>query len=327
MANKTIPQLPEQTGITDNDVLAIVDSGETTTSKIKVSTLLSNAGGVFEYGQGTDSIRPVDSGSPDSYSSGARSVILSKNANNRAQNDDAIAGGNNSRATGQYSMAMGGAGNTAQGRWSVIVGGSENNAQSNATFIGGGLFQTGGAYASIIGGRNNSMSTYQTAVGGGFSTGAGEGGVIIGGDGSTMRSSTGENPRNGNLMAFAVDSIMRRDNGSGTSNMFGQLNGLICTNDSEVNGQSGNESVRTIGIGTNDTDLTGGTTNTIALGTSGRTPTESYAVYGEDFRAYQHFIMEDYSNLDYASDAAAATGGVPLGGLYHNSGDVKVRTT
>ncbi len=35
MANKTIPQLPEQTGITDNDLLAIVDSGETITSKIK----------------------------------------------------------------------------------------------------------------------------------------------------------------------------------------------------------------------------------------------------------------------------------------------------
>jgi len=45
MANKTIPQLPEQTGKTDNDLLAIVDSGETTTSKIKVSTLLAGIGG------------------------------------------------------------------------------------------------------------------------------------------------------------------------------------------------------------------------------------------------------------------------------------------
>lgn len=28
---------------------------------------------------------------------------------------------------------------------------------------------------------------------------------------------------------------------------------------------------------------------------------------------------------NYASDAAAATGGVPIGGLYHSSGTVKVR--
>ena len=29
---------------------------------------------------------------------------------------------------------------------------------------------------------------------------------------------------------------------------------------------------------------------------------------------------------NYASDSAAATGGVPIGGLYHSSGTVKVRT-
>ena len=30
---------------------------------------------------------------------------------------------------------------------------------------------------------------------------------------------------------------------------------------------------------------------------------------------------------NYASDSAAAAGGVPIGGLYHSSGTVKVRTT
>ena len=29
--------------------------------------------------------------------------------------------------------------------------------------------------------------------------------------------------------------------------------------------------------------------------------------------------------LNYASDAAAAAGGVPIGGLYHNAGAVRVR--
>ena len=30
---------------------------------------------------------------------------------------------------------------------------------------------------------------------------------------------------------------------------------------------------------------------------------------------------------NYASDSAAATGGVPIGGLYHNAGAVKVRVS
>ena len=37
--NKKISQLPEQSGLTLNDVIAIVDSGSTTTSKIKLSTV------------------------------------------------------------------------------------------------------------------------------------------------------------------------------------------------------------------------------------------------------------------------------------------------
>ena len=37
--NKKISQLPEQSGLTLNDVIAIVDSGSTTTSKIKLSTI------------------------------------------------------------------------------------------------------------------------------------------------------------------------------------------------------------------------------------------------------------------------------------------------
>jgi hypothetical protein len=33
----------------------------------------------------------------------------------------------------------------------------------------------------------------------------------------------------------------------------------------------------------------------------------------------------DFSTLDFADDTAAAAGGVPLWGLYHTSGAVKVR--
>ena len=33
----------------------------------------------------------------------------------------------------------------------------------------------------------------------------------------------------------------------------------------------------------------------------------------------------NYANINFADDTAAATGGVPLGGVYHTSGSLKIR--
>lgn len=38
-------------------------------------------------------------------------------------------------------------------------------------------------------------------------------------------------------------------------------------------------------------------------------------------------LMEQVVNKNYSSDSAAASGGVPIGGIYHNSGDLKIRRT
>jgi len=38
-------------------------------------------------------------------------------------------------------------------------------------------------------------------------------------------------------------------------------------------------------------------------------------------------LMEQIVNKNYSSDSAAASGGVPVGGIYHNSGDLKIRLT
>ena len=35
--------------------------------------------------------------------------------------------------------------------------------------------------------------------------------------------------------------------------------------------------------------------------------------------------IEAYAALDFADDATAAAGGVPLGGIYHRAGELKVR--
>lgn len=47
-----------------------------------------------------------------------------------------------------------------------------------------------------------------------------------------------------------------------------------------------------------------------------------------DRRATRLEVATDWSTLgDYADDTAAAAGGVPVGGLYHNAGAVRVRLT
>ena len=38
-------------------------------------------------------------------------------------------------------------------------------------------------------------------------------------------------------------------------------------------------------------------------------------------------LMEQIVNKNYSSDSAAASGGVPVGGIYHNAGDLKIRLT
>ena len=48
--------------------------------------------------------------------------------------------------------------------------------------------------------------------------------------------------------------------------------------------------------------------------------------YGIKANAQSGIIeIEAYAALDFANDAAAATGGVPLGGIYHKAGELRVR--
>ena len=279
MANKTIPQLPEQTGITDNDVLAIVDSGETTTSKIKVSTLLDAVpAGVYESGNGLNSIKPV---AGTNTASNQYSVVINGN-NNTSTDIYSISSGLNNDSTGDYSAVIGGRDNNATGKDSAILSSEFGNVSNAGTVIGG-------------------WGTYVYA--------------------------NSTNPDKGGIIIYSPSSYIRQNNGSGTTTIKGENQAIIASRSSEINGQNGNQTIRSVIIASNDTDITGGTTNTLMLGCSGRTATNSHTTYVETLEAFTHVVLNDYSNLNFASDSAAATGGVPLGGIYHNSGDLKVRTT
>jgi hypothetical protein len=72
-----------------------------------------------------------------------------------------------------------------------------------------------------------------------------------------------------------------------------------------------------------------GTSQFVSLiGLSGFTsPTEDNTTYVDNFQVINKVVLRDYTNLDYADDAAAAAGGIVLGGVYHTSGALKIRVT
>ena len=91
-----------------------------------------------------------------------------------------------------------------------------------------------------------------------------------------------------------------------------------------------NESVAIGGDAVVASNSTGG----IAIGDSATVATSSpnAVAIGNDVTAstdntvtIKRLQMLDYATLDYADDAAAATGGIPLGGVYHTDGALKIR--
>ena len=387
MANKTIPQLPLQTGITDNDLLAIVDSGETTTSRIKVSTLLSSAGGgAFQTGDATDSIVPaysptsrgvvanttyvdklnvnltnaldIDNGTNNSSVTiggfgtrtisgaglgsafvGGRNAQISGNANFSAgqfgssiggENNGMVAGRGNTISGGEYCFIGGGRGNFTSTFYSGILGGQNNNVTGQWNAILGGVNNsTTGNHAVVLGCRDSFANGKDALVMSSEFAEAKNSSTVIGGWGTYAygQSGSGTNPDKGSIIIYSNNTFVRQTNGSGTANIVGGLHGIMLSSNSEINGQSGNESNKAVIIGSESSQITGGTDSTIMLGCSGRTGVNSYTTYVETLEAFDGIVMTDYANLDFASDAAAATGGVPLGGMYHNSGDMKIRIT
>jgi hypothetical protein len=334
MANKTIPQLPEQTGKTDNDLLAIVDSGETTTSKIKLSTLLSGLGSPFIAADGTNNVVPDYYATSDINSATSQNGIVAGSSNQiNAGDNQAIVGGVNNQLSGIASVMFGGNNNTigsSNSAYNGMVGGVSNfMTNEDFSFIGGGDNHdlTNGGRSAILGGANSLIneSVYCGILAGRYNE------VRFCQMSSVVGSYAGIIYGDSRLTPLGIygsqQCYIRRTAGSGTASFEGTNSGIYTSLNSDIAGQSANETNRGVIIGSNDTKLTGGTTNTLMLGCSGRTGTNSYTTYVETLEAFEGIVLNDYANLNFASDAAAATGGVPLGGVYHNSGDMKIRIT
>jgi hypothetical protein len=77
------------------------------------------------------------------------------------------------------------------------------------------------------------------------------------------------------------------------------------------------------------TGATGPTGSVGATGPTGGAGTGANTFYGSQTIAGTTgtLVLSNYSSYNFANDAYAATAGIPLGGLYHTSGTVKIRLT
>ncbi len=77
-----------------------------------------------------------------------------------------------------------------------------------------------------------------------------------------------------------------------------------------------------------------GATNGIAIGNSSDATVSGAVAIGEGVQAttvdtatVKLLQIANYASINFADDSAAATGGIPLGGVYHTSGALKIRIT
>ena len=298
MANVSIPNLPSQTATTDLDLLVITDSGETTTSKITKADFLDGVGGNLVSGSGTDAYSLPGL---ESNASGTRALVLGT-AGSSSGTDNTIIGGSTNSITSSAddNIIAGGFVNSISGgsRKSAVIGGQSNSLQDGDYFlIAGGLGNStfsGADYGCIVGSRTAVVGGDYNKIfgsdGGRISNSAGQQNTIFGGKGTMIGTTEDLNTIIGGQDSFIGDQSTPTSASGNT---------IINSFNSKVDA---NDNVSLIGV-------------------------RNYTATTDNVVVVPQLVMTEYASLNFADDLAAAAGGVVLGGLYHNSGDLRVRIT
>ena len=313
--NKTIFDLPLRTGVTADDRLAIVDSGNTLTSSVKVSDLRDGTG-----------VNSLESLTGDLILSGGTGITITDNTTDTIT-ITASGGGGGAFTTASFGTAnllpsyMDGT-EIAAGNYNIIVGGGDD---STSPGFDNDILNTSG-WSSIVGGRNNSInqsnSSYSlhSIIGGENNnvTGFGNGHFVIGARASTA-SGSGANAKyniilggEGNFDDGWGGAIVGTNNGDNA----GRNNCVILGGDTNTINNSANDS-GIVGGGSN----TNSHDNCVILGGLSQTTLQDNEVVLPNVR------ITNYASLNFLDDTAAAAGNVQLGQIYHNAGALRVRIT
>jgi len=221
---------------------------------------------------------------------GLGSISAGLSCNTGGSANGAFAGGTASNANGQYSIAFGDVAN-ASGRVSQALG-YIVNATGQYSFAAN-FNNTASGQASAAFGQQNTVSGTQSIASGFLNT-----------------------ERNGASATFGSFNGQQAHSVSNNQFMFGRYLNV-------PRNSSGTPSQGCMVVGEHNTYLNR-TDVKFAVGTGAGVGAEadSFTVLKDG-----NVLMEQIVNKNYSSDSAAASGGVPVGGIYHNSGDLKIRLT
>lgn len=313
-----------------------------------------NAGGMVP-GTGTDSIKSADALTTNAATSSATNTIaigdgasatsssnISIGENADAGGDDAfarvnIAIGKNTVATSERTIAIG-LGATATGDRGIAIGEDSDATGGQGPISIGQQSNATGSNAVALGRNSGSTNSGTVALGDGADaravvsvalgkdsdvTSNGNYGIAIG-NGARVSTSTNNIGIGLACSARGLDNIMiGHDAGAGSG--FDTLAQRIGIGKSP---QIGTDSIIIGNLAVSPNTGSG----YIAIGHAAESNAAGAVAIGNSVTAstadtvtIKRLQMLDYASLSFADDAAAAAGGVPLGGVYHTSGALKIR--
>jgi hypothetical protein len=192
--------------------------------------------------------------------------------------------------------------------------GFNNTTAYENTFIGSfsGHGNKTGVENTFVGtsaGQNNGVGSDNTYIGhrAGNSNISGSNNTLVGNSAGLNITSGSDNTFVGKNAGYYIS--------NGSSVVSGSNRSVFIGTDVKSNGH---DEINQIVIGYN---AVGNGTNTVTIGNNDITDTYLKGT----LRASTAILAQVSSSYNFADDAAAASGGVPLGGLYHTSGSIKIR--
>ena len=265
------------------------------------ATVLGGGGAAgLVAGTGTSSMKSADDlTANDALAGGANAIALGEGAN--ANQDFSVSVGTFSQA-GPFSTAFG-TYSDSSGLYCTAVGPSSKATGDGAVGVGQSS-QGLGAGSVSIGRQSVALLEGQIAIGDGAQCGEyvanaiGIGNNVIAGGGTVVG--------NG-----AQGFVAGRNAAYGAGAKSLENESVAIGGDAVVNASGG------VALGDSAT-VANGATNAVAIGNDITASTANTVTI-------KRLQMLDYATLDFADDAAAATAGIPLGGVYHTSGALKIR--
>ena len=294
----------QNSNITDNGSLVTISSPTDQTGKAIFRTgivLSSSPGGVTV----DDTSMVIGAGNNDIISGADHCLAVGNNNQILTNSDNSISVGQGNTMTEGTACAIFGLSNTITGNNTItercLVAGFSNSisaAKSSIVLGGSNSLNTNGGQGIILGSSNNISGTQSN-----------DSGYILGNNVIITASSGTGLLQN----AFGVGANLDLEDGQ---MVLGYRN--IASSYPAVNYNQGlGETKFVLSVGTQ----TGTNSNALIITEGGvNRGTSSVA-------QVPRIVMPTVVGLNFADDTAAATGGIPIGGLYHNAGALRIRLT